>query len=68
MVDEEGATTEVADEEELNIGLFVTGPQPTARNDQSASQAPSDIADSIEGSRSCIQSFSAIAEEFAPGE
>ena len=61
-------TTEVADEEDLNIGLFVAGPQPAPCNDYSASEAPSDIADSLEGSRSCIQSFSAIAEEFAPGE
>ena len=59
-------TTEVAEEVRLNISLFMTDPQPAAPNELQDSLAPSDIID--EESRSCIESFSAVAEEFSCDE
>ena len=59
-------TTEVAEEVRLNISLFMTDPQPAAPNELQDSLAPSDIID--EESRSCIESFSAVAEEFSRDE
>jgi len=54
-------TSEVAEEEELHIGLFTAGPQPAAPNETRASPPPSDIDDDESGdgdesaySRSCI--------------
>ena len=61
----------MAEEEELHIGLFMGSPQPAMPNETRASPPPSDIDDDGSGdgdesvySRSCIQSFSAVAEEF----
>ena len=60
---------EIADEEELNIGVFIQNPEPVPveRRSPLSLNDDSDSDDSL-GSRSCIQSFSAIAEEFIDGE
>ena len=60
---------EIADEEDLNIGVFIQNPEP-APVDKRSPITMNDDSESDEslGSRSCIQSFSAIAEEFVDGE